>query len=152
MTAVADTCSAVLGTTADDAWIGFQRAHRELARRLESALVERHNLSLSALEVLGHVAAQEDRMRRLSRLAEDTSLSISRVSRIVDALVRRGLVERQPCPADTRATNARITDAGLELVRAAQADHRHDVHAAFHERLTDEERAVLAEAFGKLLT
>src|SRR5438045_462864 len=98
-----------------DAWIGLQRAHRELTRALEAALYERYGLSLSSLELLGRLAASEQHRRQLSRLAADVELSLSRVSRIIDSLERRGLVEREPYPGDTRATNACLTAAGLAL-------------------------------------
>ena len=133
-----------------DAWAGLQRAHRELTRQLEATLDERYGLSLSALELLGRLATADDRRRRLSRLADDVGLSLSRVSRIVDALERRGLVERQPCPEDTRATNAWLTDAGLALVREAQAEHLADVQRRFLDRLTAGELRTLGRVFGRL--
>ena len=133
-----------------DAWAGLQRAHRELTRELEATLDEGYGLSLSALELLGRLATADDRRRRLSRLADDVELSLSRVSRIVDALERRGLVERQPCPEDTRATNAWLTDAGLALVREAQAEHLADVQRRFLDRLTAGELRTLGRVFGRL--
>jgi DNA-binding MarR family transcriptional regulator len=135
---------------ATDAWAGLQRAHRELTRRLEAALEERFGLSLSALELLGRLAASEDRRRRLSWLAADIELSVSRVSRVVDALERRGLVQRQPCPEDSRATNAWLTDAGLALVRDAQAEHVAAVQRSFFDRLDAGELRVLADVFNRL--
>ena len=134
-----------------DAWAGLQRAHRELTRQLEATLDEHYGLSLSALELLGRLATADDRRRRLSRLADDVELSLSRVSRIVDALERRGLVERQPCPEDTRATNAWLTGAGLALVREAQAEHLADVQRRFLDRLTAVELRTLGRVFGRLM-
>lgn len=133
-----------------DAWLGLQRVHRELTRTLESALEERHGLSLSSLELLGRLAASQHRRRRLSRLAADVDLSLSRVSRIVDALARRGLVERRPYPEDTRATDACLTAAGLGLVREAQASHLADVQRVFFDRLTDAELRALGEILTRL--
>ncbi|MGI8594543.1 MAG: MarR family winged helix-turn-helix transcriptional regulator [Solirubrobacteraceae bacterium] len=132
------------------AWIAFQRAHRELTRGLEASLVERHRLSLSALELLGRLAAAEERRHRLAWLAVDIELSVSRVSRIVDALERRRLVERQPCPDDARATNAWLTDAGLVLVREAQATHSADVQRRFFDRLSVAELRTLGDVFARL--
>lgn len=133
-----------------DAWAGLQRAHRELTRQLEATLDERYGLSLSALELLGRLASADDRRRRLSWLAGDVGLSVSRVSRIVDALERRGLVERRPCPEDTRATNAWLTDAGLALVRDAQAEHLADVQRRFLDRLSPAELRTLGRVFTRL--
>ena len=149
------TCAYVVGEDGltgphADAWIGLQRAQRELIRRLETRLDERYGLSLSALELLGRLAASGRRRRRLARLAEDVELSLSRVSRIVDALERRGLVERRPCPEDARATEACLTDAGLVLVSDAQAAHLADVQLHFFDRLTSAELELLGDVFGRL--
>jgi DNA-binding MarR family transcriptional regulator len=133
-----------------DAWLGLQRATRELNRVLESRLVQSHGLSISELELLGRLAASEQRRRRLSRLASDVGLSLSRVSRIVDSLERRGLVARQPYPDDTRATDACLTDAGLELLGRAQARHVADVQRAFFDHLTETEVQTLAAVFARL--
>lgn len=139
-----------LGEPHAGAWTGLQRAHRELTRRLESTLEERYGLSLSALELLGRLAAADGRHERLARLAEGIGLSLSRVSRIVDALERRGLVERRPCPDDTRATEAWLTGAGLELARDAQATHLADVQRHFLDPLTPEELRTLDAVFARL--
>src|SRR4051812_35085600 len=116
------------------AWIGMLETHKKLTRELDAHLEAEHGLSLSALEVLGRLAAAEDRRLRLSTLASETALSLSRVSRIVDTLEARRLVERQPCPGDGRAINALITDTGLKLTRDAQAAH----YAAVQERFFDQ--------------
>src|SRR5919112_6298964 len=106
-----------------DAWIGLLETHKKLTRALEAELEAEHGLSLSGLELMGRLAASDGRTLRLSSLADLTGLSLSRVSRITDVLEARGLVERRPCPADARARNAWLTDAGLGLLRSAQATH-----------------------------
>jgi len=131
-------------------WLGLLRAHRQLVRELDASLDRRHGLSLSALELLGRLAEEPDRQLRLSRVAAASGLSLSRVSRLVDELERRGLVERHPCPDDARAINARLTEAGADLARAAQATHAADVRARVFERLDARHLAALAEAFALL--
>src|SRR5579875_3142436 len=83
-----------------EAWIGMLETHKRLTRALDAELERRHGLGLSALEVLGRLAASDRRRMRLSALAAASGLSLSRVSRIVDALERRGLVRRRPTPED----------------------------------------------------
>jgi DNA-binding MarR family transcriptional regulator len=148
---IGDDGLARLRETHADAWFGLQRVHRELTRSLDAALDERYGLSLSSLELLGRLAASEQHKRRLSRLARDIGLSLSRVSRIADSLQRRGLLERRPYPGDTRATDACLTPAGLALVQEAQAAHLADVQAVFFDRLSESELRTLGEVFGRLL-
>lgn len=132
---------------AADAWIGLLQTHRQLTRELDHELETQHGLGLSGLELLGRLAAADDQCVRLSTLAERVSLSLSRVSRIIDTLQGRGLVERRPCPADARAINAWLTPAGLALVREAQGTHFAGVQERFFDRLSSDEVATLAQVF-----
>jgi DNA-binding MarR family transcriptional regulator len=153
----ADACAYVVGAdglsrwsdTHADAWIGLLETHRKLTRALDAELERAYGLSLSGLEILGRLAATPDRRLRLSVLAEETGLSLSRVSRIVDVLERRELVKRQPCPTDARAVNAHLTPAGLDLARAAQAAHHAAVQERFFDHLGPSEIAMLSEIFGR---
>ena len=132
-----------------DAWIGMLETHKRLTRALDADLEARHGLGLSALELLGRLAAADDRYMRLSTLAEQTGLSLSRVSRVVDAMEERGLVERVRCESDARAVNAHLTDAGLLTVREAQATHFAGVQKLFFAELSPAELATLAAVFGR---
>jgi DNA-binding MarR family transcriptional regulator len=132
-----------------DAWIGLLEAHKQLTRALDAELEAEHGLSLSALEALGRLAASAGRSLRLSELASACGLSLSRISRIIDALEARGLVERRDVPADARAVDGHLTDAGLELVRRAQGFHFASVQQRFFEQLSDEEIELLASVFSR---
>jgi DNA-binding MarR family transcriptional regulator len=134
---------------AADAWIGLLQTQRQLTRQLDAELEARHGLSLSALELLGRLAADPEHCVRLSALAEQVNLSLSRVSRIIDALQSRGLVERRQCQMDARAINAELTAAGLELAREAQRTHFAGVQERFFDRLSPEEVATLAGVFNR---
>jgi len=136
--------------THSDAWIGLLETHKQLTRALDAELEARHGLSLSSLELLGRLAAAEGRRLRLSTLAHQASLSLSRVSRIVDLLETRQLVERQTCPKDARAVEAHLTAAGLQLAREAQATHFASVQRRFFDALEPGELEALAHVFGRL--
>src|SRR5215218_5551846 len=120
------------------AWSGVMEGQRRLAREVESQLEADHGLALSALGLLGRLAAAEGRVLRLSALAGEMGLSLSRVSRVVDT-------------ADARATNAWLTPVGLDLARRAQATVFASIQAAFFDRVSDDEVEVLAAVFGRFL-
>jgi DNA-binding MarR family transcriptional regulator len=155
----AHTCSSAYETDADglahwtqthaDAWIGLLETHKQLTRALDAELMAQHGLSLSALELLARLAAADGRQLHLTALAAASGLSLSRVSRIIDALQERALVARLACPSDARAVHAQLNDAGLEVVIKAQSTHFASVQAAFFDQLDDEEIATLARVFGK---
>jgi DNA-binding MarR family transcriptional regulator len=131
------------------AWIGLLETHKRLTRMLDAELEARYGLGLSGLELLARLAAAEGRCLRLSALAVEAGLSLSRVSRIAGTLDARGLLERKPCPGDARAVEAHLTPAGLALMRAAQETHFASVERSFFARLEAGELEVLAEVFGR---
>jgi DNA-binding MarR family transcriptional regulator len=153
----AATCAYVLGDdglatwsdTHADAWIGMLETHKRLTRALDSELESEFGLSLSGVEVLGRLAAAEERNLRLSELAGACGLSLSRVSRIVDMLEARELVQRRVAAADARAVEAHLTEAGLVLVRRAQSSHFESVQQRFFAQLSPAEIATLAGVFGR---
>jgi DNA-binding MarR family transcriptional regulator len=132
-----------------DAWIGLLETHKALTRALDAELESRYGLSLSGLELLARLAAAPDRCLRLSALAAQAGLSLSRVSRIAVTLESRGLIERVPCSEDARAVEARLTQAGLTLMRQAQATHFASVQRSFFDELRPGELETLAAVFGR---
>ncbi len=132
-----------------DAWIGLLETHKQITRALDAELELRHGLGLSGVEVLGRLAAADGRCLRLSALAAETGLSLSRISRVVDLLQQRGLVDRRPCAADARAVEAHLTATGLTVARAAQATHFAFVQGHFFDRLSATELATLAVVFAR---
>jgi DNA-binding MarR family transcriptional regulator len=132
-----------------DAWIGMLETHKRLTRRLDAEIEAEHGLSLSAVEVLGRLAAAEERKLRLSDLAQATNLSLSRISRIIDTLEDRKLLGRCPSTTDARSVEAKLTDAGLDLVREAQAAHFASVDEQFFSQLSREELETLAAVFSR---
>ena len=128
-----------------DAWIGLLETHKQLTRLLDAELESRYGLSLSGLELLARLGAAPGRCLRLSSLAAEAGLSLSRVSRIAVLLETRGLIERKPCSDDGRAVAAHLTPAGHKLMRAAQATHFAQIQSAFFDRLREGELDTLAE-------
>lgn len=155
--ASADACAYVLGEDGlarwsdvhADAWIGLLETRKRLVRALDAQLEAEHGLTLSALEALGRLASAPGRSLRLSDLADQCGLSLSRISRIIDALQARGLVERKGVESDARAVLAHLTKAGLRLVKAAQCSHFEAVQRTFFEHLTTDEIQTLADIFGR---
>ena len=133
-----------------DAWIGLLETHKQLTRTLDAELESRYGLSLSGLELLARLAAAPDRCLRLSALAAQAGLSLSRVSRIAVMLESRGLIQRTPCSEDARAVEAHLTAAGLTLMREAQGTHFASVQERFFDQLRPGELEVLADVFGRV--
>jgi DNA-binding MarR family transcriptional regulator len=77
-----------------------------------------------------------------SAIAEATRMTRGAISKIVDRLEERGLVERKPLPQDGRAQILRLTAKGARLVPvlAALADKN---DAEFFDHLTAKERETM---------
>ena len=132
------------------AWRTFLHAHSRLVRRLEAELVAEHDLPLASYDVLVQLSEAPQRRLRMTELAERVLLSRSGLTRLVDRLVRDGLVERHPCPSDARGMLAVLTPAGLERLRAAWPTHLRGV-AEHIERLSPDEVETLTRLLGKLV-
>jgi len=100
---------------------------------------------LKALMVL----SERDAPISIGGLADDLSLSLPSVSRIVDAMTRQGWVERRVCAEDRRARDLVITDAGREVVRRFAEARAADVRV-FVDGLSEAQCRRLAAALGEL--
>lgn len=70
--------------------------------------------------LLDALAHSEAHRMRMSELARKTNATLPRLSRVASSLERRGLIERAPCAQDGRATNAVLTDRGVEVHEQSQ--------------------------------
>ena len=88
---------------------------------------------------------------RMTALAQQTNASLTRLSHVVRRLEERGLVTRFPCPEDGRATNARLTDDGHQVLVAAAPGHVSTVREHVIDALTPEQVSQLSEIAGAIL-
>lgn len=131
-------------------WFGFLQTHRELMRVLDQELASRHRLSLSAYELLNRLAHAENGSLRTTKLAEQATLSVSRVSRLIDQLALAGWVERRNCAEDSRVVHVTLTESGRDLVRAAQETFFEVVEERWFANLSPEEVRLLADIFERM--
>lgn len=131
------------------AWLGLLRVHRDVVRRLDAALSREHGLTLAEWDALVHVAGRRVRM---GELAQHVLLSASGMTRMMERLESRGLVERHRGEADARESWATITRAGLDLLARAAPTHNEELEAHFLHALTPQETETLAALMQKVVT
>lgn len=85
----------------------------------------------------------------LGALAEQVGRSVSATSRLVDGLVRRGLVERREHPTDRRVRRVAIATDGEALLRRLERT-RADAQLKIMDRLDPADRALVARAMALL--
>jgi DNA-binding MarR family transcriptional regulator len=132
-------------------WRTFLRAHAQVTRRLEQDLLAEHDLPLASYDVLVQLSEAPGRSLRMTELAERVLLSRSGLTRLVDRLVRDGLVQRQACPSDARGTLAVLTDAGAGKLAQAWPTHLRGVVDTVVGRLSGEELQTLGALLGRLV-
>lgn len=118
------------------AWRGLLRTHSRLVATLDEELEREHGIPLGAYEVLLNLAEAANGSLRMGDLADRLLLSRSGLTRLIDRLVARGVVERHSCDDDRRGTYARLTTAGRELFDAARPTHLRGIREHFIDHLS----------------
>jgi DNA-binding MarR family transcriptional regulator len=132
------------------AWHALIRAHNRVVRKLEAELESEHGLSLPAYEVLAHLSEAPGEHLRMSELAQHAVLTPSGLTRLVDKLVREGLVRRDKCSADARVVYAVLTPQGRKRLEAAYPTHLRGVRQHLIDLLTPVQQEALSDALGEL--
>ena len=134
-----------------DTWGALLKVHAALVPRLDRELQETHGLPLTWYDVLLELNTAPERRLTMGQLGSVAAVSRTRVSRVVDELVRAGLVAREPNPDDGRSAFAALTPAGRAALRKAAPTYVAAVHREFADHLTTREADVLAGALRKVL-
>ena len=101
------------------AWRAFLFASARVVPGLDQELASAEGLSLNQYEVLMWLRRAGERGLRMSDLASKVVLSPSGVTRAVDQLERKALVERYAFEGDKRGQVATLTPKGRTLLRRA---------------------------------
>lgn len=136
--------------TALEAWRSYLQSHASIVRVLDAELAADHGITSRDYEVMLYLAQAPDQQLAMSALAERTMLTRSGITRLVDGLVRAGLIERVGCSSDARVSYARLTDTGYAKLREAGCSHVLSIQRLFLEHFSSEELDLLAELLSRL--
>ena len=117
-------------------WRAFVGAHSRVVPILDDELAREIGLSLTQYEVLLWLQDSPGGSMRMSELAERVIMSPSGVTRAIDHLQRRGLVERKVCSSDRRGFLAVVTKEGRTQLRRASKIHIRGIREHFTDKLT----------------
>ena len=118
MASASRTASQLLTEEQLSTWRAFLGAHSEMLRRISRDLDEAELPPLTWYDVLAALRDAPDARLRQVDLAERVMLSHSGLSRLLDRIEAKGLVERVQCPGDRRAMHLVLTEAGKEMLEA----------------------------------
>jgi DNA-binding MarR family transcriptional regulator len=134
-----------------DAWGAFARMLMWLPAALDDQLQRDSGLSHYEYGILAALSAAEAATLRMSELAIYANGSLSRLSRGVARLERRGWVTRKPDPADGRYTLATLTDDGRSVLVEAAPGHVEVVNRLVFDVLTKPQARQLGIIAGRIL-
>jgi len=133
------------------AWRAFIYAHAMVVPTLDRELADAQGLSLNQFEVLTWLARAGRRGVRMSDLASRVVLSPSGVTRAVDQLERKGLVERCVFEGDKRGYLATLTADGRATLRKAANVHVLGLREHFLKHLSRTQLEHLSAALEEIL-
>jgi DNA-binding MarR family transcriptional regulator len=99
-----------------EAWAAISHTHSAITGRLQEALASSDLPPLPWYEVLATVADSEDERLKMGELAEALVISRGGLTKLVDRLVKAGLMERTFCETDRRVSYATLLPAGTDLL------------------------------------
>ena len=118
-----------LASAALDLWATLLRVTNTIHARVSEDLAGL-GITPEEIELLMKLSREPEERLRMVEVSRSLLLSKSGVTRLVDRLEQRGLVERAPCPGDRRVVYTALTEHGRQafekadpLLGAAIAEH-----------------------------
>jgi DNA-binding MarR family transcriptional regulator len=125
--------------------------HRQLRSALNRQLTRDAGLSAADYELLVPLSETPGQRLRARDLGREVDWEKSRLSHHIGRMERRGLVERQECPADARGAFIRLTEEGRRAMEAAAPDHVETVRRYFIDLLSPDELDTITSVADRVL-
>jgi len=119
-----------------DAWGALTRTHAAIVQRLQEALASGDFPPLPWYEVLATVAEAPEERMKMGDLAEALVITRGGLTKLVDRLVKAGLLERTFCETDRRVSYATLLPAGRDLLGEMRPVVIAELEAAFSANLS----------------
>src|SRR5215472_5796090 len=126
------------------AWRAFMRARHQLNASLNQHLLQDSGLSEADYEILAVLSEHPTGRMPAQELGALVQWEKSRLSHQVRRMHERGLVVREPNPADGRSAMISLLPAGRRAIEAAAPQHVRNVRRHFIDLFTPAELETLA--------
>lgn len=137
-------------TPQGEAWGALTRTHAAVTSRLQEALARAEFPPLPWYEVLATVADAPDRRMRMGDLAEALVITRGGLTKLVDRLIKAGLMERTFCESDRRVSYATLLPAGEELLEEMRPVVVGELEIAFSANITARQARELREMLDRV--
>jgi DNA-binding MarR family transcriptional regulator len=138
------------GTPHGDAWGALTRTHAAIVGRLQEALAASDFPPLPWYEVLATVADASEQRLKMGDLAEALVITRGGLTKLVDRLVKAGLLERTFCETDRRVSYATLTPAGTDLLDEMRPVIVAELKTAFAANLSNAQARDLRESLDRV--
>jgi DNA-binding MarR family transcriptional regulator len=119
-----------------EAWISLSRTHAAISSRLQEALTAAELPPLPWFEVLATLDRSAEQRLKMGELAEALGVTRGGLTKLVDRLIKAGLLERAFCETDRRVSYATLLPAGIELLAEMRPVVRGELAVAFAANLS----------------
>lgn len=133
-----------------EAWGALARTHAAVSQRLQEALAQGDFPPLPWYEVLAAVAEAPEQRLRMGDLAEALVITRGGLTKLVDRLIKAGLLERTFCETDRRVSYATLLPAGAELLEEMRPLVRAELAVSFTANLSVAEAEALRETMERI--
>lgn len=138
------------GTPHREAWLSLARAHAAITGRMQEALTAAGMPPLPWFEVLATISEAPEQRLKMGELAEALVMTRGGLTKLVDRLIKAGLLERTFCETDRRVSYATLLPAGSELLGEMRPVVSAELDVAFSANLSEGEADVLRETLERL--
>lgn len=133
------------------AWLALMAVTTRLPAQLDTVMQTLAKITLFDYHVLAMLSESDSGTLPMSRLAERTNSSLSRLSHVVKKLGERGWVQRSHDPQDARVTVVKLTPEGRQLIQSIAPEHVESVREIVFDALDERDVADLARVGRKLV-
>lgn len=124
-------------TVHGEAWGALTRTHAAVTQRLQDALAQAEFPPLPWYEMLAALADAPEQRMRMGDLAEALVITRGGLTKLVDRLIKAGLVERTFCESDRRVSYATLLPSGAEMLEEMRPVVVAELEVAFAANLSD---------------
>lgn len=132
----------------ESAYFNFLKTSNLIEEQVKQALKE-HDLTHSQLNVLYILKENDPNPVSNSEINQRILVKSPDLTRLLDRLVKKNLVDRQICPENRRKMNIKLTEHGKQVFKKAGNDAKRSVNN-FFENLTEKEAGQLREIMRKV--
>jgi DNA-binding MarR family transcriptional regulator len=137
-------------TSHGEAWGALTRTHAAITGRLQEALAAADFPPLPWYEVLATLAEAPEERMKMGDLAEALVITRGGLTKLVDRLIKAGLLERTFCETDRRVSYATLMPAGHDLLDEMRPVVVAELKVTFAAKLSAAEAEALRETLERV--